>query len=283
MNARFLMLWAALTAAVAAGGYHWKTTNTRSRLETDRAHVLNEVAEKRRLTDETSRQVAVARSELQALLADRMNRLGSAASTGLRSSAGNGTPTPRPKPAVVPPNPELRRLQVQAFVSDQRLRFAALLNRLGFTTEKLQAFDRIQGSWQQVMLDDSQPEAVRQQARTTRDAQLRELFGPHYEFWVDANRNQPARAIVAQIVQQTFQSSGALTTAQAEELTRIVAQHRVPPSIEAGAGQPSYDWDRIISDAQSILADRQREDFIAAIEYRRASDKMAAMAAKKNR
>jgi hypothetical protein len=172
-------------------------------------------------------------------------------------------------------------LQVQAFVSDQRLRFAALLQRAGFTTEKLQAFDQINASCQQVTLDESQPDAVRRQARETRDAQLQELFGRHHEEWLDANRNQPARAIVAQIVQQTFQSSGALTTAQAEELTRIIAQHRVPPSKEAGAGQSGYDWERIISDAQSILADRQREDFVAAIEYRRASEKMSAMAAQK--
>jgi hypothetical protein len=283
MRARLLMFWSALTAAVAAGGYHWITINTRSRLEADRVSVLNDTAEKRRPADETLRQLTVAKTELQALLANRRKHVESAASPGLRSSAGNGTPEPRPKPAGLLANPELRRWQLQAFVSDQRLRFAALLNRAGFYTEKLQAFDRIQSSWMQVMLDDSQTEAVRQQARATRDAQLKELFGPHYELWVDANRNQPARAIVAQIVQQTFQSSGALTMAQAEELTRIVAQHRVPPSKDAGGGQSGYDWDQIISDAQSILADRQREDFIAAIAYRRASEKMTAMAAKKKR
>jgi hypothetical protein len=281
MKARFLLLSAALAAAAAAGGYHWKTVHACSRLESERLRVLSDAAQQRRVAEETSRQVAVAQRELQALLVDHLNRPASAAARGPRSSAASGTPPAQPKPGVVSPNPELRRLQVQAYVSDQRLRFAALLNRLGFSTEKLQAFDRIHASCQQMLVDDSQPDAARRQAREARDVQLQELFGPNYAQWVDANRNDPVRAIVGQIVQQTFQSSGALTTAQAEELTRIVAQHRINAPKEAG--QPGYDWNRIINDAQSILADRQREDFIAAIEYRRASDKMSVMAAKGKR
>ncbi len=283
MNARFLMLLTALAAAVAAGGYHWKLKQTRSSLETERARALHDMAERRRLADEALREVAVAQGELQALLADRMNRPGSAAASGLRSPSESRMPTPPPKPPVIPPNSELRRLQVQAFVSDQRLRYAGLLKRVGFTQEKLQVFDRILGSWQQVMLDNPQSEAVRQHARETRDTQLKELFGSHYEQWVDANRNEPARAIVAEIVQKTFQGSGALTTAQAEELTRIVAQHRIPPPKAPGGTSPGYDWDRIVSDAESLLADRQIDDFIAAIEYRRATDRMSAIAAKKKR
>jgi hypothetical protein len=121
---------------------------------------------------------------------------------------------------------------------------------------------------------------ARQQARQARDTQLQELFGANYDQWIEANRHEPARAIVAQIVQQTFQSSGALTTAQADELTRIVAQHRIPLSKQTGARQFHYDWDQIITDAHSLLADRQREAFITAIEYRRASEAMSAMAAK---
>jgi hypothetical protein len=279
MNARRLMLSAALVAAVAAGGYHWATSHTRSRLEIERAHAVSDAAEQRRLADETARQVAVAESELQVLLAERTNRPTAAASPAPRSSPEGGTPAPRPKPAVAPPNPELRSWQVQAYVSDRRLRYAALLTRLGFTGEKRQAFDQIHAACQRVLLDETQPEAVRRQARETRDVQLKELFGPRYEQWVEAEQNDPARAIVAQIVRQTFQSSGALTTAQAEELTRLVAQHRLAPA--KGAGSPGYDWDSIVGEAQHLLADRQRDDFIAAIEYRRASEKMSAMAAKK--
>ena len=73
-------------------------------------------------------------------------------------------------------------------------------------------------------------------------------------------------------------SSG--TSAQADELTRIVGQRRIPSAKEP-AGAVRYDWDRIIVDARLLLADRQMEDFIAAIEYRRASEKMAALAAKR--
>jgi hypothetical protein len=170
-------------------------------------------------------------------------------------------------------------LQLQAFVSEQRLRFTELLDRLHFTAENRQAFDRIHAAYQQVMLDDSKTDAARHQARETRDARLQELFGPNYDQWAEANRNQPARAIVAQIVQQTFQSAGALTTAQADELTRIVAQHRL--SSQQTGGSQQYDWDRIITDAHPLLADRQREAFVTAVEYRRASEKMSAIAARK--
>ncbi len=282
MNARLFTVSVALVAAVAAGGYHWKTSRTRSRLESDTARAVSAAAEQRQLADAASRQVAVAQGELQTLLADRANRPAAAASVASRPAPEGGTsaPAPRPKATVGPPNPELRGLQVQAFVSDRRLRFAALLRRLDFTDEKLNTFDQIHATCQRVALDEGQPEAVRRQARETRDAQLKELFGPHYEQWVEAERNDPARAVVAQIVQQTFQSSGALTTAQAEELARIVAQHRLSSS-KGAAGLAGHDWDSIIRETQSLLADRQREDFIAAIEFRRASEKMSAMAAKK--
>jgi hypothetical protein len=172
-------------------------------------------------------------------------------------------------------------MQVQAFVSEQRLRFAGLLKQLGFTAEKLQGFDRIHADFQQVMLDDSSTNAARQQARQQRDAQLKELFGPAFEQWNDANRNQPARALVEQIVRQTFPGSGALTTAQADQLTRVVGQNRIPPSNPPAPGPARYDWERIVIDARSILAERQLADFEAAVQFRRASEEMAAMVAKK--
>ena len=90
-----------------------------------------------------------------------------------------------------------------------------------------------------------------------------------------------ARGIVDGIIHQTFPSSGALNAAQADELTRIVAQHRVPAS--GAVGPASFDWDRIIGEARTILADRQMEDFIAAVSHRRASDQMSAMAAQSKR
>jgi hypothetical protein len=280
MNVRTFILPAAMTAVIAAGGYHWKAIRTQSRLEAERARVLATAAETRRLYEETSRQVAAAQSELQATIADRMNRSRSAPASGLNAQRSNASPAPRTKSSVLPSSPELRRLQIQAFVSEQRLRFAEVLKRLHFTPENRQAFDRIHGAYQEAMLANFQTDVAREQARHARDAQLQELFGANHDQWIDANRNQPARAIVAQIVQQTFQSSGALTTAQADELTRIVAQHRIQPPKQSVAGL-HYDWDQIISDAHSLLDHRQREAFVTAIEYRRASEKMSAIAAGK--
>lgn len=274
MNVRSLFLSLAAAATLAAGLHHWQARRTQARLEAERTRAAAGVAETRRLHDETSQRIAAARSELEALLAERANRP--------RPDVAKPAPSaPPPKSTLVAASPELRRLQVQAFVSDQRLRFAALLERVGFSAGQLQQFDAIHAAHQQAMLESAPTDAVRQQARQARDAQLQELFGPAHDDWLEANRHQPARAIVDQIVQQTFQSSGALTTAQADELTRIVAQHRLAPPQGVAPGPARHDWDQIIADARSILADRQMDDFVAAIEFRRASDKMSALAAKR--
>jgi hypothetical protein len=170
----------------------------------------------------------------------------------------------------------MRRVRVQTFAGEQRMQFAALLHRLGFTSEQRQAFDRINEQFYQAMLDEKLDASGRDAARGIRAEALRELFGASHEAWLEANRQQMARGIVDQIVLQTFPSSGALNAAQADELTRIVAQHRVPAS--GASGPAGYDWDRIIGEARTILADRQMEDFIAAVTHRRASDQMSAMA-----
>src|ERR1041384_779615 len=104
MNARFLLLSAAAAAVVAAGVYHWRTTSARSRLEAERAGVLLDVAETRRLAGETSRQVAVARGELQALVDQHTKGSRSAHSPSGQSTPANEPPKPRPPVARVQPN-----------------------------------------------------------------------------------------------------------------------------------------------------------------------------------
>ena len=282
MNLRSFILLPALAATIAAGVYHYISVRTRSHLETERVRVSANAAEARQLYEETSRNVAAARSALHAVIASRANRPPSAPANKNDPSRPRATPDPKTKSQIVPPTPELRRMQIQAYVSEQRLRFGELLERLHFTPEKRQAFDRVHAAYQAAMLADAQTVGARQQLSQARDGQLQQLFGANYEHWLEANRNQPARAVVAQIVQQTFQSAGALTTAQADELTRIVAQHRIPPSKQSGAGM-HYDWDKIINDAQALLADGQREAFTTAIEYRRTSEKMSAIAARSKR
>jgi hypothetical protein len=274
MNLRTTALLIAAVAALVAGLQHRRTVRARLQTEADTARLSTAALETRRLSAETARQLA-------ALAAEPQNRPEAAVMKSVPPLPATAPTTDQPKSAATPTGPELRQMQVQAFVSEQRLRFAALLKQLGFTAEKLQAFDRIQGDFQQVTLDSSQSDASRQQVRQTRDAQLQELFGPAYDQWLDANRNQPARALVEQIVRQTFPGSGALTTIQAEELTRVVTQNRIPPSNPPAPGPARYDWDRIVTDARSILAERQLAVFESAIQFRRASEEMAAMVAKK--
>ncbi len=281
MRARFMIFSVTFAISVAAGAFHWRAQRTQAALESDRGHLLAAISEPRRLADQDARRAAAAQRDVQTLAAERAGRDATRSASSAATTTARAAASPAPKSAAVVTNPELRRWQVQAFVSDQRLRFVALLRGLGFTPEKLQSFDRIVGDCQLVQLDDSQPAAIRQHAREKRDAQLKELFGENHDRWLEANRNEPARAMVNRIVQQTFQGSGALTTAQADELTRIVAQHRLPPAKEAGGGQTRYDWDRIVSDAHSILAERQQQDFAVAVEFRRVSEKMSAIAAGK--
>jgi hypothetical protein len=275
MNTRAWILSAALVAVLGAGGYHWHATQVRSRADTIAARARSDAKEARRLADETSLQVAAARRGLEELAAAPVPR-------SAPPPASAAAPTTTTKTAAVPPDPEVRRLQVQSFVSEQRLRYTALLKRVGFSSEKQREFDRIQDECRQVELDPAQGEASRQQARQLRDARLKDLFGPAHDQWLEANRHQPARAIVAQVVQQTFQGSGALTTTQADQLTGIVARHRLPATIPPSPGPARYDWDQIIAGARPFLNEQQLENFVAAIEYRRASDQMAAIAAKKS-
>jgi hypothetical protein len=274
MNARVLFISAAVIAIIAAGLHHERATRLRSQLEAERQRQRAEIADTQRLAEETSRQLSEARRELQALAESRRAASPSKPMTATVSTPPSAQP---PKSNVGTMAPELREIHVRAFVGDQRLRFSAMLKRLGFTPEKVQAFDRIQTEYQHAMTKDWPSAEAKLQATQTRDAQLRELFGADYHAWTAANLEQPVRSIVNQIVQQTFPSSGALTTAQADELTRIVGAHRSP----ADRGPARYDWDRIIADARGILDDRQSESFAAAIRFRRTTEQMTAMAGNK--
>jgi hypothetical protein len=262
----------AVVAVIGVGWYHRHSMQTQSRAE----------AERRRFEDaaiDAQGQIQTARQETAALAREMAASRppGAAGAT----DAALASPAPKPKPPAARASPELREMQVRAFVSEQRLRFAATLKRLAPDARKPGEFDRIQGECQRTLLDESQTDAGRQQARQTRDARLKELFGPDYEQWAEANRSDPARALVAEIVHRTFQSSGALTTTQADELTRIVGVHRVSPGKAAGGGQAHYDWDAIVAEAGTVLDPLQQDDFATAVRLRRASDEMSALAAPK--
>lgn len=267
-----LLLTLAALCAVVAIVQHVQSRQRRTEFERERLRLLADTQSARAETAETARKMEAERARSAAIAA----RPKATASAQLPDAPAAAATSSRPPAA---PNPELPPLRVQVFVSEQRMQFAALLHRLGFTPAQRQAFDHIQEEFYRAMLDGTLDASGRQQARDARAAALRELFGTNHEAWLEANRQQSARAIVDQIVHQTFPSSGALNAAQADELTRIVAQHRIKGPAAARPDAADYDWERIIGDARTILADRQMEGFIAAVSYRRASDQMSAMAA----
>ena len=275
MRTRFLCCMVAGVVVVAAGWHH-----RHALLEQGRAGM-----EQRRLEAaaiEAQRQIRTAREETSVLeheMATGSNPPGAPeAIDPVAASTIPPSPAPTPKPIAARASPEFRELQVRAFVAEQRLRFAATLKRLAPDAREPGEYDRILTEFQLTMLDESQTDSGRQQARKTRDARLKELFGPDYEQLVEANRNNPAHTIVTEIVRQTFQGSGALTTTQADELTRIVGAHRVTT---AKANQPRWDWDAIIADAGAVLDPHQMDDFATAIRFRRVSDEMSVLSAPK--
>jgi hypothetical protein len=283
MNTRISILLLTLLAALAAGMYHVRAVRMQSRLQAGRVQLEAQILTFRREDEDSARQVATAEEDVQRIIADRANLARTLASVVQPSAVSGNTNTPTPAALNLAhvQNSDLREWQLQAYISEQRLRYARFLKRLALTSENLQTFDRIQGAYRQVTADPSQSAAARQQALQTRDDKLEVLFGDKYEQWQEAQRNEPARSVVAQIVQQTFQGSGALTTAQAEELESIVAQHRLPAAPGLGRNHAGYDWDQIVAEARPLLADQQQKDFLVAIEYRRASEQMSAMASKK--
>lgn len=273
MRGPFISCMLAGASVLAAGWYHrharqsgWREAAERHRLETAIADTQAEIRAAREKRLALARDIAMSnRAPIPPPAAD---------------AASGSSARPSAKPAITNPSPELREMQVRAFVSEQRLRFAATLKRLAPDARKPGEFDRIQRDYQQALLEESQTAAGRQQARETRDAELKELFGPDYEQWAEANRTDPARGVVTEIVRITFPSSGALTTTQADELTRIVDRHRVSEKAKGG-GQARYDWDAIIEQGGAVLDPQQKDDFAAAIRFRRASEEMSALAASK--
>jgi hypothetical protein len=246
-------------------------------LDEERQRLLADTQRTQADAAETSRQVDAARKREVAAATHAKANAPAPDATAPAVSAPAARAT-----AATAPSSELRQLRVQAFVSEQRMQFEALLQRLRFTLAQRQAFDRINEDFYRATLDEKLDASGRQEAKDAKSAALRELFGADHDAWLEANRQQSARAMVDQIVHQTFPSSGALNAAQADELTRIVDQHRLSSSGAAGAST-GYDWERIIADARTILADRQMDDFIAAVRYRRASEQMSAMAASAKR
>lgn len=283
-----LLAFAALGALVAVV-QHVQSRQARTELERERLQLVADTRRAHAAQAEIQRQVEAARARAGAAEAKTKAAAHTPATTAAApeaaaaaaAAAATAVMPARPPAAATAPDPEMRRVRVQTFAGEQRMQFAALLHRIGFTATQRQAFDRINEEFYQAMLDEKLDAAGRDAARGVRAEALRELFGAHHETWREANQQAMARAIVDGIIHQTFPSSGALNAAQADELTRIVAQHRLPAS---GAGGPArFDWDRIIVEARTILADRQIEDFIAAVSHRRASDQMAAMVAQAKR
>lgn len=177
-------------------------------------------------------------------------------------------------------NDELRTLRIRAFVGEQRLKFAAILHQLRLTPEQLQRFDAIESEYQQAALDlvstakaqgitnpkDLAP--LRRDLAAKHDGELEALFGDNYGDWQNAWRAQGARATVDDLLQQTFQTGGAVSPAQSEALVAVVKMHMQPHT------STGYDWNAIATDAATVLTGPQLDAFRTALNVRTLTEKI---------
>jgi hypothetical protein len=263
----------AACAALGAIGYHMITARAQAQIEMRLREIAPVLQQAQNELDGLRRQIVAAQRRAEE-------------PSGARQSArpgGGEVSAAEPKAVLTPAEiGHVRTLRVEAFVSEQRLRFAAFLRRTGLSAEQLIRFDAINTVYQETIADPAASRQARDAAAERRESELRALFGASYAHWQEENAMRPAIDVVTRIVQQTFQSSGALTAAQADELTRIVARH-ANARVQSGPYQPRYDWDRVVEEAGGLLTAQQLTDLQTAIEYRRASDEMNAIASRMKR
>jgi hypothetical protein len=184
-------------------------------------------------------------------------------------------------------DPQLRELDIKAYVDSQRLKYG----KLGLTAEQLQKFDAIQAEYEGRVLDlaietqaghlapnDPALAAKRQQIAQMQDAELQELFGPAYAQWKEDNIVPPERMLVAQVAQLALGGSGNFPDNEVGQLTSIVMTNRRPGTYPTMAA--SYDWDAIAAQATAILNPEQDEGFKNGIEIFLAESRMRELTAK---
>lgn len=213
---------------------------------------------------------------------------------GEASGSGVDVPTnPAPllqanaRNARIGSSPELRQASVQAYVDDQKVAYGGLLKKLGLTPKQLDRFNAIQAEAQTRRLDfavavsegriaPNSPEsaAFQTEAQKWEEDGLRDLFGPAYVQWTGQLQNLRSRRLVSEIVQHTFSYSGALSRAQADQLTVLLDSHK-----QTENGRTSYDWDGIFREATPILTPEQLDGFKSGVEHRLVSTQMNAIAA----
>jgi hypothetical protein len=178
-------------------------------------------------------------------------------------------------------NPQLRELDIKAYVAGQRLKYG----RLGLTSEQLQKFDAIQAEYEGRVLDlametqdghlapnDPALAAKRQQIAQMQDAELQRLFGPAYAQWKEDNVVPPERLLVAQVAQLSLGGAGIFPDNQIGQLTSIIVANKRAGTYATMAA--AYDWDAIAAQATAVLNSEQDEGFKNGLEIFLAESRM---------
>lgn len=280
MNTRIAIVIALSVGLGALVVFDLRTRQALTAINTDREQVaarLTALTRENRTLDREMEAVRARREALRKPAPTKAHAAPAQAEAKKNAEGGSGQAT------AIANNDELRKLRVQAFVGEERLKYTGLLHQLKLTPEQLRRFDEIAAEYQEAALDlvstakaqgianphDLAP--LRRQVAETRDARLQELFGDNYEAWQEANRMQGAQATVDELLEQTFQSGGSLDPTQSQALVGIV-KRRAESNATTG-----YDWDGIGSDAATVLSGPKLEALRTALTQRTLAEQMSAV------
>jgi hypothetical protein len=109
--------------------------------------------------------------------------------------------------------------------------------------------------------------------RKWEDEAYRDLFGAAYPQWIEELQNLSSRQVVNSIVQSTFSASGALSGAQADQLTALLVRNKSTEN-----GRIRYDWESILREAAPVLTPEQLDGFKSGVEFTIATAEMNLLA-----
>jgi len=279
MNHRRTVIWASILAAAGALAIQWSIAHQlhagQEKLAALEALLKARTLEMKQVSDRLS----AANRSLAQLRQDAANSKGLATQKAAAEKKAVDQ-SPQRNLAVVAKDPKLRSSYLRALSDERQVQFAGLFAKLGFTAEQREKFAQAEGAYQEGMLDmaaaaadqgiawsDPSIDRIKSELSGTLDDQLKTLFGANYDQWTDTNMTANSRAIVGQVLQRTYDGPGAISGAEADQLTSILANNnaRYRPG-QRPVDPTSYNWDAVLAQASGILTPAQLAAFTSGTE-----------------
>jgi hypothetical protein len=187
--------------------------------------------------------------------------------------AADGTGDAADVAALLAANPRLFALGVRAYRANLGLHFGSLYRSLALAPDQIERFEDLMTRHQEDTLDlnaaaaargldDADPAVVAlrgQEDEQLRAAQAALLGEAGFQQLQQFNREQPVGDIVTNVATTMALSSTPLSSAQAGQLTRFLADASSAYQSGNPADTATIDWDQVLSQAQGILSNAQYE------------------------